>query len=293
MGDVPSADGVRIRYEVVGRGAPALVLVHGWSCDRGYWRHQVEHFAEQRAVVTLDLAGHGESGTGRLAWTMGAFADDVVAVVDALDLREVVLVGHSMGGDVIVEAACRRPHAPLGLVWVDTYRSLADAAHDQPDDDETAAFMAPFTADFASATRAFVRRLFRPDADPDLMEWVAGDMAAAPPAVALDALRHAVTNEAAAVAGLGRAGVPAIAINPEHPRGDVASLARHGIRTMLVPGAGHFVMLEDPAAFNRALSAAMDEFTRTPRGRRSGAPADARRNPPAPPAPPPRSPGPR
>jgi pimeloyl-ACP methyl ester carboxylesterase len=58
-GAVSSADGVTVRYDVHGRGLPALVLVHGWSCDRGYWRHQVPHFAAERTVVTVPRpAGH-------------------------------------------------------------------------------------------------------------------------------------------------------------------------------------------------------------------------------------------
>lgn len=72
-GEVPSADGIPVRYEVHGAGPPALVFVHGWSCDRDYWRGQVEHFAGRYRVVTVDLAGHGESGGGphhrRWPWT--------------------------------------------------------------------------------------------------------------------------------------------------------------------------------------------------------------------------------
>src|SRR6185503_15216252 len=58
-GTVKSADGVAVRYEVLGSGTPAVVFVHGWSCDRRYWREQVDHFAERFTVVTVDLAGHG------------------------------------------------------------------------------------------------------------------------------------------------------------------------------------------------------------------------------------------
>ena len=53
-----------IAYEVHGQGSPAVVLVHGWSCDRGYWKEQIEYLAPQYRLVLIDLAGHGESGTG-------------------------------------------------------------------------------------------------------------------------------------------------------------------------------------------------------------------------------------
>ena len=100
---VPSADGVPIAYEIHGQGSPALVLVHGWSCDRGYWKDQVEYLGAQYQLVLVDLAGHGESGTARKDYTMAAFGADVAAVVDSLKLDKVVLVGHSMGSDVVVE----------------------------------------------------------------------------------------------------------------------------------------------------------------------------------------------
>ena len=48
---VASADGVMIHYEVVGAGEPALVLVHGWSCDRSYWKAQVDEFAKKKTVL--------------------------------------------------------------------------------------------------------------------------------------------------------------------------------------------------------------------------------------------------
>jgi len=251
-----SSDGITIAFEVIGDGSPALVLVHGWSCDRTYWRGQRE-LADRFRVVTVDLAGHGESGVGRRSWTMAAFGADVAAVVEQLDLDDIVLVGHSMGGDVIVEAACLLPDRVRGLVWVDVYRSLDEAGSD---DSALDAFMTPFRADFPAATRAFVRRLLGANARSGRIAWVIDDMAAAPPAVALDALRHAMTNERPAIAGLRRAGVPAVAINPEQPPTDAGSLARHGVATMTLAGVGHFLMLEDPAGFNRLLDGALETF---------------------------------
>lgn len=259
IGEVPSADGVPVRYEVVGSGVPAVVLVHGWSCDRSYWRHQVEHLASRCTVVTVDLAGHGESGCGRPAWTMASFGADVVAVMDELDLRQAVLVGHSMGGDVVVEAGRRRRERLLGLVWVDTYPTL-DVPESKQAVLEAATFLAPFREDFVAATDAFVRALFPVQADPDLVNWVAADMAAAPREIALDAMQHAITNGASAITGLREAAVPAVAVNGRWRPTDAESLARHGVRTVLMPEVGHFPMMEDPARFNRLLDDAIDQF---------------------------------
>ncbi len=121
VGSATSADGIPIRYQVSGKGPVSVVFVHGWACDRSYWREQLDHFARQYRVVALDLAGHGESGVERRQWTIEAFGRDVVTVMEALNLRRVVLVGHSMGGPVAVETARVAPEIVLGLVGVDTF----------------------------------------------------------------------------------------------------------------------------------------------------------------------------
>ena len=83
----------------------------------------------------------------------------------------------------------------------------------------------------------------------------------------MDALGHAVTNERAALTALREAGVPLVAINQEYRPTDRVSLERHGVSVVLVPGVGHFVMLEDPPGFNRALEEVVAHFLAS-RGRR-------------------------
>jgi pimeloyl-ACP methyl ester carboxylesterase len=256
-GVVTSRDGIPLAFEAHGAGAPAVVLVHGWSCDRSYWNGQVGPLAARYRTVAVDLAGHGESGSGRRAWTMAAFGEDVVVVVEQLGAGQVVLVGHSMGGDVIVEAALRLGDRVAGLVWADVYGTLGD-----PDpDDELDAFAAPFREDFVPATRAFVRRMFPTGADPELVERVAADMSAAPPEIAVDALRRAVGNEPGVIAGLARLSVPVVAINPEQGHTGTEALRRHGVEPVLMPGVGHFLMMEDPEGFNRLLTEAVEGFS--------------------------------
>ncbi len=110
-------DGLEIVGEVRGQDDTALIFLHGWCGDREYWKHQVEVFAADYRVVALDQAGHGESGKGRKAWTADGLAADVEAVVKALGLKRVILVGHSMGGSVALLAAKRMPvNCPRGVL---------------------------------------------------------------------------------------------------------------------------------------------------------------------------------
>ena len=187
---------------------------------------------------------------------MPAFGDDVVAVVDRLGLARMVLIGHSMGGDVIVEAARQLGDRVIGLVWVDTYDTL-----DEPIGPEgLVAFMEPFRADFVAKTRDFVREMFLPGADPELVERIVDDMSAAPPAIALDALEHSFGNDQAVLDGLRAVNKPVITINPEQPPTDVEGLRRHGVETVSMADVGHFPMLEVPERFNRVLEATIERF---------------------------------
>jgi pimeloyl-ACP methyl ester carboxylesterase len=253
---VPSADGVPIAYEVHGQGEPALVLVHGWSCDRSYWKEQIEYLSPQYRLVLVDLAGHGESGTGRKDYTMSAFGADVAAVVDSLGLQKVVLVGHSMGGDVIVEAAKKLPGRVVGLVWVDDYKSLGPARSAA----EVDAFVEKFRKDFRGTTNGFVRGMFAPNADPKLVDRVAKDMASAPPAIALSAMHNSFLNAGHIPADLTGLKLPVVAINSDREPTDHESLGKYGVKAFVLPDSGHFPMLEDPPRFNRSLDSVVKRF---------------------------------
>src|SRR5262249_21834308 len=78
---VGADDGLSLVCEVSGKGDTALVFLHGWCGDREYWKHQVPAFAADYRIVTLDQAGHGDSGKDRKAWTVDSLAGDVEAVV--------------------------------------------------------------------------------------------------------------------------------------------------------------------------------------------------------------------
>ena len=252
---VPSTDGVPIAYEVHGQGSPALVLVHGWSCDRSYWKEQIEYLAPQYRLVLIDLAGHGESGLARKNYTMAAFGADVAAVVDKLALDRVVLVGHSMGGDVAVEAARLLKGRVAGIVWVDAYKSLA-----APRVPESGGFLLGLSKDFRGTTNSFVRGMFRADADPKLVERVATDMASAPPAIGVSAMQNTLANEATMPMALAELKLPVVAINADIAPTDNESMGKNGIKVFVMPDTGHFPMLEDPPRFNRSLDSVVKGF---------------------------------
>src|SRR5215510_3546832 len=91
---ISAKDGLTLVCEVAGgRGDTALIFLHGWCGDREYWKRQVDVFAADYRVVTLDQAGHGESGKNRKHWTVSSLAGDVESVAKALGLRRIIVVG--------------------------------------------------------------------------------------------------------------------------------------------------------------------------------------------------------
>src|SRR6059058_4554693 len=163
---VRADDGLNLVCEVRGQGDTALVFLHGWCGDREYWKHQVGPFAADYRVVTLDQAGHGESGKNRTAWTVGCLAGDVGAVVKALGLRRVILVGHSMGGPVALVAAKRLPGTVVAVVGVDTLQN----AEFKPPEEMRKKFLAGFEADFKGTMRAGLAGMLPEKVDPALKD---------------------------------------------------------------------------------------------------------------------------
>jgi pimeloyl-ACP methyl ester carboxylesterase len=258
---VLSADGVEIAYDVSGGGEPAMVFVHGWCGNREVWGGQVVPFSGGHLVVRIDLAGHGDSGLGRQRWTVGAFGDDVVAVVRSLDVERVILIGHSLGGSVVVAAARYLGRAVTGVIGVDTWSSVGvrvDRA-----DIESSVLLPDMRADFPSASARFVQGLCGPTASPALVARIAGEVAAMPPDVAVAIMDEAIRQGPADLEdGLHGLDVPKSAISSEtfRPKDD-GLLSSFGIRNVVIPGTGHYLMLERPSAFNRELATAVDRST--------------------------------
>jgi pimeloyl-ACP methyl ester carboxylesterase len=114
-----SSDGVDISFNAQGKGKPAIIFVPGWTNPKSVWDGQLAHFSQKYRSVAIDLAGTGASGDNRSDWTMKAFGNDVVSVINKLKLDEVVLVGFSMGTAVVIEAAKQLPDKVIGVVLVD------------------------------------------------------------------------------------------------------------------------------------------------------------------------------
>ena len=253
-GVTQAKDGVQIHYASGGSGSPALVFIHGWNCDRSYWSAQLPVFAATHQVVAIDLAGHGDSGINRAEWSMANFGGDVAAVADALQLEDIILVGHSMGGPVALEAARLLQGRVKMIIGADT---LSDVSLRYADE-QLAGMLAAMEADFPGTVEGLVRSsFFLPTSDPALIDQIARDMGAAPPAAGIGAFEGFARwfNEDVEKT-LADIDVPVRLINsdyrPTNTRAGQALTA--SFEATLMSGVGHFVMQEDPAQFNAIMA---------------------------------------
>jgi pimeloyl-ACP methyl ester carboxylesterase len=246
-------DGVHVQYRVYGHGEPTLVFIHGWSCDSNYWREQVPVFKQHFTVVTVDLAGHGGTDGSRSDWSMARFGGDVATAMSAVPSQQIILVGHSMGGPVAIEAARKLGKRVIGIIGVDTFSTIGAPP---PSKAQVDAIIRPFEADFIGHTRQLVtEKLFAPTGNRALAEKIAYDMALSPPRVAIPSLRALFEYDLDE--GLRGLSVPIVAIDSD--LGEPVNEAR--IRKVLpqfhavtLKGTGHFLMMEDPQDFNPALA---------------------------------------
>ncbi len=243
-----SVDGVSIHSTVRGKGPKTIVFVHGWTCDESSWREQVPVFDKNYRVITLDLPGHGKSGSpANSPLTMELFAKSIEAVRVEAKAGKIVLVGHSMGTPVIRQYARMYPSNVAGMVPVDGVLRLSGSSN-APNPDRVKG------PDGLKYRETMIRGMFGKSASPGIQQHILKMMLAAPETTAYQAM---VATFAASNWKDDEFDVPALGIYADHSASDDPAYFKKIFpegRTVEVPGTGHFVMLEKPAEFNKLLA---------------------------------------
>lgn len=248
-----------------GRGAPALVFVHGFACSHQDWQAQLEFFSGTNEAVACDLRGHGATPGRPHECSIEHYGGDVAALIGNLGLSRLVLIGHSMGCRVVLEAARLDPDRVAGIVLVDGSRQGIgdpDAAEGNAramlEAKGYGAFMrAFFEAMFLERnahSQAVVARALRLPEDigtvlfARMARWDAGSMEAAVRAVRVPVLAVQST-----YVNTERKRVP---IQPGDTTPFLDLLKEHvkDVRIEVLGGVGHFSQLEAPERLNRLLS---------------------------------------
>jgi len=263
MKDVKS-DGVPIHYRLAGEGDTTLLFIHGAYIDQTYWDKQVQHFSKRYNVTALDLAAHGRSGKNRSDWSQQAFGKDVLALIETLDLRNVILIGHSLGGDVALEAAVAAPDRVIGIIGVETFKNAATLL--PPDAQQQAdAMMQKMRADFPNTIEQYVRMmLFTPQTDSAIVQRVANDFRSFNPAVGVKIMERIMDYTRREAELLQKLQLKLYLVNvPYQPTNEDALKHHTGAGYVLrqMTGTCHYPMLESPGELNAQLEKVLHEMS--------------------------------
>ncbi|MFI9643854.1 alpha/beta fold hydrolase [Micromonospora sp. NPDC051925] len=244
-----------MRYWTYGHGRRGtFLLVHGWCCDHEFMAPLARHLAARQArVIAVDMPGHGASPPPADGYRVDEMAGHLRALADALDLRRVFVLGHSLGGVWSLAAAAGDRDRFTGLGLLDS--AVAGPPGSAAAIGQVAASLRDDTA--GTARESIVRSYFLPYSDPRLVERVVAAMARPSTEVAYAPIAGLAdwTAEEGDVAALRRWDRPLLYIGSNAPFADYARLAQLAPEAVIgqTVGSGHFVQLEVPAQVDAML----------------------------------------
>jgi pimeloyl-ACP methyl ester carboxylesterase len=237
-----------------GSGGLPVLLTHSFAGDVSHWNATLEHLKRSRHVVALDFSGHGRSPGAVGAYSIQELAKDVGAVADAQQLESFVLVGHSMGAAVAAEYAGSHPQRVKALVLVDGPPAPGAIPPDQVQQLHAAVARDPF-----AVVEQFWSQQMLIDTRPEVKQKLLAGLRALTRRAAAEltdaSLDYDTRPALLRYSAHGMAG-PKFAIVTA--RND-APLSLHnavpGFRHTVIRGTGHWIHLDKPEEFNKALDA--------------------------------------
>lgn len=249
--------GVVIDYTDTKLGDTVLLFIHGWGINKTYWADQVSYFAKKYRVVTVDLPGFGKSGKNRKSWTVNDYTEDIHALLTGLNLKNVILVGHSMSGAIIVETALQYPAAVLGVVGVDNLKDIGLQVTPAMEE-EWSNYYNKLRKQFKQVVAEDIKNLFSPATDTLVQKRVSTDILNADPTLAVDCLEN--LDKYPFLTKLQSCNKPLCLINSSYKPTDTLAFQKNKIKYHLLDmgATGHYPMIEKPNTFNLLLQKAID-----------------------------------
>lgn len=257
---------VTIDYRSYGEGAYTVLFVHGWCIDQTYWAPQVEALREQYRVVTVDLPGFGDSGKNRSDWSIENYGADINAVIEQLGLEQVILVGHSMGGDVVLEAAVHNDKV-IALIGVDNFKDVGAEMNEEVQA-EIDGFMEMLKNNFTAVAAAYSEgTLFHPSTDSLVRQRVINDIVSSDSLIAIATLEKLFDYSEKEAGQLSSLKQKLYLINSDATSTSTAGLdaTQVAYEVIDIPATGHYPMIEKPTQFNALLSQTLQTIVQTSR----------------------------
>jgi 3-oxoadipate enol-lactonase len=113
-------NGIIMCYDDLGKGFIPIIFIHGFPFDKSSWKPQLDDLQKKFRVIAYDIRGFGKSAAGDDKQSIVLFADDLILLMDALQIKKAVVCGFSMGGYILLNAVNRYPERFAGLILSDT-----------------------------------------------------------------------------------------------------------------------------------------------------------------------------
>lgn len=182
--------GVNIAFTDTGKSDTTLLFVHGWGINKGYWSNQITHFGKRYRVVAIDLPGFGASGKNRSNWGTDEYAADIDSTIAQLQLKKVVLIGHSMAGDIVLQSAIDNPDKVIAVVGVDNFKNIG-ASNTPQTKKEFAEAITQIKHNFKGiVTQWFNQQLFSKTTPAAIRKRILDDVSNDDATIAVKALEH-------------------------------------------------------------------------------------------------------
>ncbi|HEY4051650.1 MAG TPA: alpha/beta hydrolase [Acidobacteriaceae bacterium] len=182
-------DGIALAYEDSNSNRPPMLLVHGCGCDHTSLAAQAMFFSKSHRVVSVDLRGHGKSDAPDQDYTMATFADDLAWLCEKLRLIKPVVIGHSMGGSIVLELAARYPDVPASIILLNSFVFMPPAILDM----EKMVLDGIKGSDYVASYRKSIARLFIPTDENPVKERFLASHPRAPQHVLVSAFVNHIT----------------------------------------------------------------------------------------------------
>jgi pimeloyl-ACP methyl ester carboxylesterase len=247
---------VSIAYDQRGKGDTTLLFVHGWCINKEYWHDQLKHFSEKYTVVALDLPGFGGSGKNRTEWTFEQYTDDIHKFIKTEKLKNVILIGHSMSGDILLLMDTNYPEDLIGIVGIDNLKRPGGRLTEE-DNREMEIFFAMMDSSFSGTVEVYTKRnLFPPSADTLYVNRVIRDFKMNDSVIAISVLRSLFDIFQKEKDIMQQLKHRLYLVNSDTDSTQLDSLQKYckaSAEVVYVHGTGHYPMIEKTAEFNAAL----------------------------------------
>lgn len=240
----------KVHYINSGAGETALIFIHGWTCNAEFWKRSYTAFRNIR-VIAVDLPGHGASDKPQTNYSIEYFARSIDAVMKDANVKKAVLIGHSMGTPVIRQFYRLYPEKVSALAFVDGgLRPAASKAQMEQ-------FFAPMKTNYKQNAPQFIDGMLTPVKDENLKKEIRTAMLSTPDYVAISAMEGMIDDKNW---GTDKINVPVLAIHAKSPfwTNDYEQYVRSFIPNLdyqMWEDVSHFLMMEKPDEFNKALMA--------------------------------------